>query len=297
MSNYTVIPDIHADPERLSRSLATGAFSERLAFLGDFIDAGKSVSRPDDAEVLARVRRLIEDDDAVAVMGNHELNAILFHRLDSNGQPLRARDDKNRAQHRSFIERFGIGSDDALDWTEWFLTLPLWRDLGGLRLVHARWSDTAISTIAARRPDGRLRPDDLEEVARKETPFARAVDLLLSGPETALPAGIGFHDNSGHYRTQVRIAWWRADAPTWRAAALSVPNPECLPETEITDELGLDFYGEENPPVLVGHYKMRGAPRIETPQAACLDYPDTPCVYRWSGEQALRTTSLISTNK
>lgn len=292
MPSYTVIPDLHADPDRLTLSLTATPTGDRLAFLGDFIDAGAKVARPDDTAVLLRVRRLIETEGAVAVMGNHEMNAILFHRLDGDGHPLRVRDEKNRKQHRSYVERFGIGSDEALDWTSWFLTLPLWRDLDGLRLVHACWSDTAIAIIASRRPDGRLHPDDLEEVARKETPFAKAVDLLLTGPEAELPPGVGFHDNSGHYRTQARIAWWRADAPTWRAAALSVPNPERLPDSKIDSALGFDFYGAENPPVLVGHYKMRGTPRIEAPQTACLDYPDTPCVYHWDGESSLEKRKL-----
>ncbi|WP_416915726.1 MAG: hypothetical protein ACMUJJ_01715 [Roseicyclus sp.] len=194
--------------------MGLAAPNARIAFLGDFIDAGRNVLRPDDAAVLDRVMILVETGAAVGVMGNHELNALLFHRLDPNGVPLRSRDAKNATQHRSFCARFGIGTPEALDRTAWFLTLPLWLDLDGLRLVHACWDPDAIATIAARRPDGRLHEDDLEEVARKETAFAKAVDLLVSGPEIPLPAGIGFHDAAGHYRSQVRIAWWRSDART-----------------------------------------------------------------------------------
>lgn len=265
---------------------------DRIAFLGDFIDAGRSVSRPDDAAVLDRVLALMEAGAAVGVMGNHELNALLFHRLDADGAALRPRDAKNAAQHRSFCARFGIGTPEALDRTAWFLALPLWLELDGLRLVHACWDPDAIATIAARRPDGRLREEDLEEVARKETAFAMAVDLLVSGPEIPLPAGIGFHDAAGHYRNHVRIAWWRSEARTWRDAALSVPDADVLPETEIEIGCGVTFYRSEELPVLVGHYKMQGQPSIECPTAACLDYPKTPCVYRWVGEGALRPDGL-----
>lgn len=291
-TDVTIIPDIHADPARLARSLHIARGSDRLAFLGDFIDAGSAVAAPDDAPVLEKVRGLCEAGDAAAVMGNHELNAILFHRFNASGKPLRAHEPKNLKQHQSFCTRFGIGSAAALDWTEWFLGLPLWRDLGGLRLVHAFWSDGAIATIAARRPDGRLHVSDLEEVAAKETAFAKAVDLLVSGPEIPLPTGVSFTDAAGHRRTDVRIAWWRSDAPTWRAAALSVPDPSELPDGAIGPTRDLEFYRADAPPVLVGHYKMTGPPRIETAQAACLDYPKRPCVYRWRGERCLSDAGL-----
>ena len=60
---------------------------------------------------------------------------------------------------------------------------------------------------------------------------------------------------------------------------------------------GVSFYPEATFPVLVGHYKMRGIPNIETAQVACLDYPGTPCVYRWQGESKLKTTLLQCAGK
>ena len=74
----TFIPDIHADPQRLRSSLEA-AGDGPLTFLGDFIDAGQAVEAPDDRAVLEEVRDLIEAGRARAVMGNHELNAILYH--------------------------------------------------------------------------------------------------------------------------------------------------------------------------------------------------------------------------
>lgn len=49
---YNVIPDIHADPDRLDATLAR--LDGPLAFLGDFID-GKN-GHGDDRAVLTRVR-------------------------------------------------------------------------------------------------------------------------------------------------------------------------------------------------------------------------------------------------
>ena len=53
--NITVIPDIHADMQRLNWSLNTSSTSSDLFFLGDLIDAGKGVKRPDDLGVLKKV--------------------------------------------------------------------------------------------------------------------------------------------------------------------------------------------------------------------------------------------------
>lgn len=286
-----IIPDLHADPARLDRTLRALGQRAPLAFLGDFIDMGGG-RRGDDPAVLTRIRDLIESGRAVAVMGNHELNAILFHRKGTGGRPHLK---KNLRQHQSFIAHFGIATSQALDWTRWFLqALPLWRDLGGLRLVHACWDQTAIATIARRRPDGHLREEDLAEAADPATDFGRAVKLLTSGPETALPDGYRFHDNGGHPRQELRLAWWRGSARTWREAALSVPDPNELPDAPLPDGLLAGLYPQDAAPVLVGHYKMTGPPRIEAPNALCLDYPAQPCAYCWRGEARLDTGNLLA---
>ncbi|QXI66091.1 hypothetical protein CP157_03883 (plasmid) [Paracoccus marcusii] len=275
----TVIPDIHADPQRLEATLS--ATDGQLAFLGDFIDGGQGAC---DHTVLTRVRGLI-DAGAVAVMGNHELNALLFHR------GLRADSPKNRNQHRSFLEAFGFATPEAMAWTDWFLTLPLWLDLDGLRLAHACWSIPDIATVAARRPDGRLQESDLAEIGAESTPFGRAVKRIVSGPEVTLPAGYAFRDHKGDLRTEVRLAWWRNDAATYREAALSVPDVAALPDVPLPAGVAAEIYPADAAPVLVGHYKMTGTPHVSG-SAASIDYLEAPCAYRWDGEEVLNAERL-----
>ncbi len=293
MTIHTIIPDIHADATRLNASLEAANPNGKLLFLGDFIDAGETVKAPDDLSALKTVRTLIDEGKALAVMGNHELNAILYHRFE-NGTPLREHSNKNNKQHQSFIDAFGVGTDTALEWTEWFLTaLPLWREFEGLRLVHACWSERQIDVIKERRPDGYLKQEDLKEVASETTPFGMAVKTLLTGPEVELPEPFAFHDHHGNRRREVRLAWWNAGARTWPEATLSVPNPSELPESEMPSDAVAEIYHADAPPVLVGHYKMKGEPRIEHPKAASIDYPNTPCIYRWSGEGRLSEKKLV----
>lgn len=278
-----IIPDIHADLPRLEASLAA-AGGAPLAFLGDFIDGH---GRGDDLAILCRVRALVDSGRAVAVMGNHELNAIRFHRLDSAGVPLRARSEANAAQHRTFLDTFGVGTSEALAWTDWFLTLPLWWQGDGTRLVHACWDDAAIATIAARRPDGRLAVHDLPDVRDKTCDFGRAVERLTTGIEADLPAPHFFVDLKGKRRMRVRLSWWD-EGRTWQAAALSVPDPAILPASEVPAGELPPRYPLDAPPVFVGHYKLHGAPKVVHPRAICLDHPTVPCVYRWAGAGDLR---------
>lgn len=287
-----VVPDLHADPLRLEDTLAALQDETPIVFLGDFIDAGSSNRSCDDRSVLTSVRSIIESGRGVGVMGNHELNAILFHRRGKDGQPLREHAEKNIRQHKSFIDQIGVMSDEAVEWTNWFLTLPLWREIGSARFVHACWDQDAIETIAARRPNGRLHIADLGEVAEERTAFGKAVNTLLCGPTHQLDHPHGFHDNSNHFRSEVRLAWWRQGATSWADAALSIPDPAEIAaapfHVRFTSPLTSRFDG----PVFVGHYKMDGSPRIEADQAICLDYPQAPCVYQWRGETTLTAAHL-----
>jgi hypothetical protein len=47
-------------------------------------------------------------------------------------------------------------------------------------------------------------------------------------------------------------------------------------------------------PVLFGHYKVAGNPRILDSTAACLDFPEAPSFYRWCGEAVVSEDNLVS---
>lgn len=72
------------------------------------------------------------------------------------------------------------------------MKLPLWIEVPEFRYVHAFWSDSAISEIKKRSPEGFLQQADLEEIADGTTEFAKAVKLITSGPEVNLPKNVSF---------------------------------------------------------------------------------------------------------
>ena len=85
---YDIIGDIHGQADKLEALLRTldyrdtaGAWRhpERQAiFVGDFLDRGPAQVRAIDI-----ARRMVDAGVALAVMGNHELNAIAWHTPDA----------------------------------------------------------------------------------------------------------------------------------------------------------------------------------------------------------------------
>jgi hypothetical protein len=149
--NYDIIGDIHGHADELESLLTTlgyrntyGAWrhANRTAlFVGDLIDRG-----PRQVDTVRMVRAMVDAGSARCIMGNHEFNAIAWHTADPElpGEYLRQHGRPgNRQQHARFLADVeGTALHDEL--IDWFKTLPLWLDLGQLRIVHACWNEAYI---------------------------------------------------------------------------------------------------------------------------------------------------------
>jgi len=295
--DYDVIGDIHGDATRLRallkklghRETASGFVApagRQAIFVGDLIDRG-----PEQLAVLDMVRRMVDRGDARCVLGNHELNAVgwLTEREGVPGEFLRPRSQKNRDQHARFLEAVGEDSARHEHWVAWFRTLPVALDLGGLRVVHAWWSDERVARAG---PAGAapLLQADLQRAFDRSDPLGSALDGLTKGHELALPAGASFKDKEGHVRHEVRTKWWQDGLARyrevavleeqWRHAIPDLPLPVDYRPTPVTGS-----------PVFVGHYWLSGTVAPLSAKVACLDYSGAkggPLVaYRWRGEAVL----------
>ncbi|QEN91115.1 metallophosphoesterase [Labrys sp. KNU-23] len=298
--NYDVIGDIHGHADALHRLLARldyrerdGAYrhaSRKAIFLGDFIDRG-----PEQVEVLSVVRAMAAAGTARAVMGNHEFNALGWATPDGSGGFLRPHTEKNERQHAAFLVQIGSGSPAHREALAWFASLPVWLDLGGLRIVHACWHAASQACLAATCLDasGCFHDGGLRKAYRSGTPEHLAADVLLKGPEVQLPGGHSFRDKDGHTRHEARLRWWDRAATTFRLAVLGLDERR----SELPDEpVPSDYHYDEPVPVMFGHYWMSGRPQLLSPTTSCLDFSVAKggvlTAYRWSGEAVLSNDNL-----
>lgn len=90
MRGHDVIGDIHGHADELDGLLSTLGYERRngchahpegrtVFFLGDYIDRGPKIR-----EVLHTVRAMVEGGSALAILGNHEINALRFHTIGSS---------------------------------------------------------------------------------------------------------------------------------------------------------------------------------------------------------------------
>jgi len=302
---YDIIGDIHGHANKLTALLGKLGYRHRLGawrhpdrtaiFVGDLIDRG-----PGQLETIRIVREMQDAGTAQAVMGNHEFNAIAWYTPDPeyDGEHLRRRIPKNREQHEAFLAE--TEHDPALhtELVGWFLTLPLWLDLPGLRVVHACWHPGYMAEIEPRLEPGRkLDPALVVAASRPGSMEFRTIEGLTKGLEIALPPGHEFVDKGGHRRTNVRVRWWDASADTYRKTALlgSVARADALPDLPIPDSARIGYAGDT--PVFFGHYWWNGDPEPLADHVACVDYSaglGGPLVaYRWDGESVLQARSFV----
>lgn len=307
---YDIIGDIHGYAHELRALLERMGYRERhgayrhadrtAIFVGDFIDRG-----PAQVETVMIARRMVDAGSAMAVMGNHELNAIAWHTPDPEnpGGHLRSHSSpkwgaKNRKQHEAFLAEVEDNPDLHREIIDWFLTLPLWLDLPEIRVVHACWHPKHVQWLAPRLSNERqVTREFMVSASREGAPDFVATECLTKGVEVDLPAGQSFHDKDGHKRENARIRWWDPLATTYRAAAL-VPADlrEQLPESPIPDHAFVRDADER--PVFIGHYWMQGRPEPFSSRVACVDYSagkKQPLVaYRWDGERELCTDGFVA---
>lgn len=264
--------------------------------MGDFIDRGPQIAR-----ALAVVRSMVEAGGALAVMGNHEFNALAFHTADPDrpGEFLRPHSEKNVLQHRATLEQMSAAAlADAL---AWFDTLPLWLDLAGLRVVHACWDDRSIDALgAALSSDARRSAVLLPAACRRGDALYNAVDVVLKGKEARLPTGMSFRDKDGSERHDIRTRWYLpAAGQSYRSYALQSDPVACDAALTTDAVAACQPYPTDAKPVFFGHYWLSSPrPARLAPNVACVDYSVAKggllCAYRWDGEQELDDHKFVA---
>ncbi len=297
MSTYDIIGDIHGHASELKALLTELGYSRqcggyqhadrKVVFVGDFVDRGPAIG-----EVVEIARTMVDAGNALAVMGNHEYNAIAFHtrRPGKQDKWFRPHSDKNLKQHQATLDQ--LSSRELTDAISWFKTLPVAIEIGGIRVAHASWQTRDIDCINDAMADaGRFTPDFLAMSEDADSDLNNAIENVLKGPELQMPDGHSIVDKAGHRRDSVRIKWYEdGTGRTYRQHHLGSDE---VPDVKIaTDDLAtVDIYPRDAVPVFVGHYWLTGTPTPLAANVACTDYSVAKggklVAYRWEGEPEL----------
>jgi len=291
------IGDIHGYADRLKTLLYKMGYrddkgyfyhpSRTALFVGDYIDRG-----PDNPGVVNIVRKMVENKTAIALMGNHEYNAIMFNMLGKKGY-LRPHTIKNFKQHAETLLQYYGKNKEYLDTIEWFKTLPLFYEGKSFRACHASGSQPAIDCIKEVAPKGILSEQQFIESADPKSSLFHAVEATCKGLEAKLPKGTSFYDKDGAERFDIRIKWWEN------------PKNKTYQEMSVIDiemkkkkfDSPFQYYKKNNPPVFFGHYWLKGEPNIIKSNVCCLDYSVAKngilVAYRFNGEQKLTNQNFV----
>lgn len=273
---YDIIGDIHGHADALEQLLQKLGYQRKsgiykhpekrkVAFAGDFIDRGPKIR-----EALHLVKDMCDAGEAIAVMGNHEYNAICFHTPHTEkGGFFRDHSLKEIEQHIETLRQFKHFQNEWPYFLEWFKTLPLHFENDDFRLVHACWDPKHINWINNHYKG--INAEFLSKAANRKNEVYTVIEETLKGKECELPNGITMTDKDGTIRHECRIKWWAPADRRLNYGEILMDCPEELKNTAITNK---EDYYEYNvaKPVFFGHYWLKGIPEVENPNAICLDY-------------------------
>ncbi|WP_435640995.1 metallophosphoesterase [Micavibrio aeruginosavorus] len=299
---YDIIGDVHGRADHLERLLDILGYQHtassfihpegrKVIFIGDLIDRGSQEMR-----TLRIVRDMVDTDNAYAIMGNHEFNAICYATRDANGDYIRPHTSKNRQQHDDFLREFPMGSAQHTDTIEWMTTLPIYLDLGPLRVVHACWNDDYIDTLTPHLDHGnRINTGLLNAYARRIEPIYTALEETLKGPSIKLPDGMTFKDAMGHERDEARLQWW-SDRNA-QLDNLVDPRVATIPEQhhgKIHQTIALkNVFNAVSKPTFIGHYSLNQPLRLLSDTIVGVDYRKHLTAYRWDDGEPLSAMRFV----
>ena len=320
MPDYDIIGDVHGNATKLHGLLerlgwrldADGVRrhvdpNRQAIFVGDLVDRGG-----EQRDTLETVKAMVDHGTALIVMGNHEFNAISLATDDPDkpGSHLRPHTTKNLHQSAEFLGQLTQHERDV--WVRWFRTLPIWLDLGDLRVVHACWHQESVALLE-REFGGNRFPDGISGFVRandRRDEVWAAIEVLLKGPEVELePYGLpAYNDKDGHPRHSARARWWNSsasllgdliDIPGGTTTESddpypAIPDVKCLPHDRT-------FSYSDPVPVVYGHHWRQWTPEEHldwTARTACVDFSagsGGPLVaYQWRGEAEIDPTHYVA---
>lgn len=300
---FDIIGDIHGYASLLKKLLRDLGYDNRkgffrhperkAVFVGDFTNRG-----PEIIETLAIVRAMVDAGCAYAILGNHEVNNILYHLRNQKKEPLLSDQGKRFASVTQTIQQFKNAPSEWKDYRRWLRTLPLFLEMEGIRIVHAYWSDSNIQVLKNNLPPGKISKTIFRNMVEDSgSDLSQAILQTIRGIHLVMPSDMKIFDHRLRNHRFFRIRWWEnPDGKTFHD--WSFESKFHLPRYSIPPEIypSFEVYPEDGPPVFFGHYCRGKGPFIIKNNICCVD----SCVssrkvlaaYRWNGETVLRSENM-----
>ncbi len=241
-----IVGDIHGELPALQTLLTRLGYdregrhpdNRKLVFVGDLCDRG-----PDSVGAILLVQRLVENGNAQAILGNHELNLLMGDAKDGSGWFFDEREERDLNFYAPFRR---VLPQQRAPLTHFLRQLPIALERDDIRVVHAAWTTEAIDAIrtapacraveqyalweqqarssaeesglyrryqdekhrwARELEDGSIQPPVLHAIAEYEATeqMINPIKVLTSGVEKA--AATPFFSGN-RWRFSDRVGWW-----------------------------------------------------------------------------------------
>jgi predicted MPP superfamily phosphohydrolase len=211
---YDIIGDIHGHAALLKKLLKKMGYhksgegymhAERKAvFVGDFTNRG-----PEIRKTLHIIRQMVDSGNAYAVLGNHEVNNILYQLKNRDNEPLLNLKGKRYLSVSQTIQEFSLYPDEWKDYLRWMRSLPFYLELDGIRIAHAYWSDTNIEILKEHLHGGKTRRKIFRDLVHQpHSLLSKAILQTIRGVHLVLPSDLRILDNRKRSHRFFRVKWW-----------------------------------------------------------------------------------------
>lgn len=300
---YDIIGDVHGHADQLKSLLTKLGYeptegiyshaSRKAVFVGDIINRGPKIR-----ETLSIVRRMVDSGAAYAILGNHEMYAVLYYLRDTEGKYYKKRIPKYQLQINQTLEEFVSHKAELKSYLKWLRTLPMFLDFGDIRIIHACWDDENIQLIKDNVTGSKLSKVNLREIALSGTKFSEAFWQTCKGVDFQIPKNLLIFDDEGRPHRSFRMKWWEsAEGKTFKEVSLE--SRFDLPAYTIPKEIIPERkpYPKDDPIVFFGHYCLKECCGIMAENLCCVDSCVTRTgklvAYRWSGEKKIDKCNFV----
>jgi len=300
---YDIIGDVHGYADQLKSLLAKldyqlidGCYAHptrKAVFVGDFINRGPKIR-----ETIILIRKMVEAGTAFAILGNHEMYAVLYYLRDIEGKYYKKRIPKYQLQINQTLDEFLLYKEEFRSHLKWMRSLPMFLDFGAIRIVHACWQKDNIKELRNALNEPKISKTVLREIALNETHFAQCFWETCKGIDFQVPKNLLIFDDDGRPHRSFRMKWW--DNPEGKTfKEVSIESRFELPAYTIPPEI-VKFrnpYPENDPIVFFGHYSLVEGFGILKDNVCCVDSGVSRTgkllAYRWSGELKLIESNFV----